>query len=465
MVRSGTAAGAVPDNDEEGRMTAHKRKILIVLAISLTAAVATVASTALARGTSGQTLTIWSYDNQNPGLEPVLQTLSKNFEASHPGVKINLVFKDFTSLTTTIGRALQSGAGPDVTEGNQGFQTDGQLVRAKLILPLDKYATKYHWSRWYGAGTAAQFRWSADGKHYGTGQLYGVAQAGQHVAVFYNASKLKQLGINPAKALSSLGNFEAALATARAKLPASEPVLMLGNKEGYDAPYVAMNILGSLGKAAQVRNWIFHNGAANIDTPTTIQAFSTLQSWAKKGYLPTGVNALAESDAVSNFAKGQGVFSIEGVWYAAIIKSGLKGAAGAAAMPPAKVGGQHASIGSTSGPWHISAKTKNPDLAAAWLNYIISSPAAVKLMYGQQQIPAILSAKPPKGDPFLSELVASWTLLNKQNGLLLYADWASPTMLQTISQNLQKMLGGRAAPSDVAKAMQDDWTKFNGTLR
>src|SRR4051794_18078322 len=121
-------------------MTAHRRKILIVLAIGLTAAAATVASTALARGSSGQTLTIWSYDNQNPGLEPVLQKLSKNFEASHPGVKITLVFKDFTSLTQTVGRALQSGKGPDVTEGNQGFQTDGQLVRAKLILPLDKYS-------------------------------------------------------------------------------------------------------------------------------------------------------------------------------------------------------------------------------------------------------------------------------------------------------------------------------------
>ena len=84
-----------------------------------------------ARTSASQTLTIWSYDNQNPGLEPVLKTLSKNFEASHPGVKINMVFKDFTSLTTTVARALQSGAGPDVTEGNQGFETDAQLVQAR----------------------------------------------------------------------------------------------------------------------------------------------------------------------------------------------------------------------------------------------------------------------------------------------------------------------------------------------
>ena len=38
---------------------------------------------------------MWSYDNQDPGLEPVLKQLSKDFEKSHPGVKINLVFKEF----------------------------------------------------------------------------------------------------------------------------------------------------------------------------------------------------------------------------------------------------------------------------------------------------------------------------------------------------------------------------------
>ena len=42
-------------------------------------------------------------------------------------------------------------------------------------------------------------------------------------------------------------------------------------------------------------------------------------------------------------------------------------------MPPGRVG-KHVGIGATSGPWHISAKTKYPDVAAAWLNYIIARP-------------------------------------------------------------------------------------------
>ena len=442
-----------------------RTKVTVAVAALATLAASAVVATASAHSGGGQTLTIWSYDNQNPGLEPVLKTLSKNFQAAHPGVKINIVFKDFNALLTTVGRALASGSGPDLTEGNQGFQTDGELVKAKLILPLDKYAKKYNWSRWYGPGTATQFRWTSDGKHFGVGNLYGVGQTGQHIALFYNKAKLKQLGISAASALSSLPGFEKALAAARAKLPASEPVLQLGNKEGYEAMWVAFDVLGSIGSPASVRNWIFHKSGARIDTPATTKALGLIQTWMNDKYLPADANALQEADAAANFAKGQGLFFIDGVWNAGIVKSGLKSNAGVVVMPPGRVGGLHGSIGSTSGAWHISAKSKNPDLAAAWLNYVISSPTAVKLMYGQQQIPAVLNAKPPVNDPFLAQIVKSWSILNKQNGLLLYGDWASPTMLQTISTNMQKLLANKTTPQDVAKAFQDDWAKFDKTLR
>src|SRR5262249_53487725 len=129
------------------------------------------------------TLTMWSYDNQDPGLEPVLKQLSKQFEQAHPGVTINLVFKDFNSLVGTVPRALASGSGPDVTEGNQGYQTDAQLVKAKLILPLDKYIKKYHWAQLYSPATWGMFRWTPDGKSFGKGPIWGLAQTGQNVVV------------------------------------------------------------------------------------------------------------------------------------------------------------------------------------------------------------------------------------------------------------------------------------------
>ena len=114
-------------------------------------------------------------------------------------MKINLVFKDFNSLVGTVPRALASGNGPDVTEGNQGYQTDAQLVKAKLILPLTKYVKKYKWDRLYAPSTWGMFRWTPDGKSFGKGPVWGIAQTGQNVVAFYNKRKLRQLGFNPNK--------------------------------------------------------------------------------------------------------------------------------------------------------------------------------------------------------------------------------------------------------------------------
>ena len=74
--------------------------------------------------------------------------MTANFEKKYPNVKINLKFLDFNSLVNTVNRALSSGNGPDITEGNQGYQTDALQVKAKLILPLDQYIKAYGWNKW-----------------------------------------------------------------------------------------------------------------------------------------------------------------------------------------------------------------------------------------------------------------------------------------------------------------------------
>ena len=194
--------------------------LIVIVAVVLVAVGAGVSYGAKKETT---TLTMWSYDNQDPGLEPVLKQLSKEFEASHPGVKINLVFKDFNSLVGTVPRALASGSGPDVTEGNQGYQTDAQLVKAKLILPLTKYVNKYGWNKLYAPSTWGMFRWTPDGKSFGKGPVWGIAQTGQNIAVFYNKKKFKQAGIDPNKWPKTYAGFEAMLAKLRAKLPVERP--------------------------------------------------------------------------------------------------------------------------------------------------------------------------------------------------------------------------------------------------
>ena len=437
--------------------------VLVLVAFTLLAAV--TAGAYAGRQATTTTLTMWSYDNQDPGLQPVLQQLSKDFEKSHPGVKINLVFKDFNSLVGTVPRALASGSGPDVTEGNQGYQTDAQLVKAKLILPLTKYVKKYGWDKLYAPSTWGMFRWTPDGKSFGKGPVWGIAQTGQNVAVFYNKKKLRQAGVNPNKMPQTFAGFDRMLGRLRAKLADSDPVIMAGNKEGYGFIHLFGGIWGASVKPTAVRNWIYHVPGSRYDTPGTIKALAKLQQWGKAGYFNDDYNAVGNDASAGEFAKGKGAMWIGGDWDSTIIKTGL-GAANVGVMPiPPGPSGQWASIGGLSGPWHISAKTKYPDLGAEWLNYVITSPRAKALMYSQQQIPSDRRAKAPKGDAYLAQVSKAFQLVANDDGLLLYTDWASPSMYTTLQNQFQLLLAGRTTPAGMAKTVQDDWAKFDKTLR
>jgi raffinose/stachyose/melibiose transport system substrate-binding protein len=442
-----------------------KRRLAVGLVIALGVLAAVVGvSTSYGAKAAPITLTMWSYDNQDPGLEPVLKQLSKEFEQKHAGVKINLVFKDFNSLVGTVPRALASGSGPDVTEGNQGYQTDAQLVKAKLILPLDKYIKKYHWDRLYSPSTWGMFRWTPDGKSFGKGPIWGLAQTGQNIVVFYNKAKLRSLGFNPDKLPTTFAGFDKLLGQLRAKLPKSDPVIEEGNKEGYGFIHLFGGIWGAYVNPASVRNWIYHVPGSRYDTAGTIKALAKLQEWAKAGYFNSDYNAVGYDISAGLFAKGKGVFWIGGDWDSTIIKTALGKDAGAMASPPGP-SGVWSSIGGLSGPWHISAKTKYPDLGAEWLNYVITSTQAKKLMFGQQQLPADRSAKAPANDPYLTAVYKAFKTVANDNGLLLYTDWASPSMYTTLQNQYQQLLAGRTSPEGMAKAVQSDWDKFDKTLR
>ena len=440
-----------------------KTRLSIGLTVAAVVLVAVYTASSLAARSSTTTLTMWSYDNQDPGLEPVLKQLSTQFEQSHPGVKINLVFKDFNSLVGTVPRALASGNGPDVTEGNQGYQTDAQLVKAKLIIPLDKYVAKYHWAKLYSPSTWGMFRWTPDGKSFGKGPIWGLAQTGQNVVAFYNKAKLRSLGVNPNKLPTTFAGFDALLAQLRAKLPKDQPVIEEGNKEGYGFIHLFGGIWGAYVKPATVRNWIYHVPGSRYDTPGTIAALGKLQQWAKAGYFNDDYNAVGYDVSANLFAKGKGVFWIGGDWDSTIIKTGLGTNVGAMPVPPGP-SGVWTSIGGLSGPWHISAKTKYADLGAEWLNYVITSASAKKLMFGQQQLPADSSAKAPSNDTYLTAVYDSFKKVADDNGLLLYTDWASPSMYTTLQNQYELLLAGRTTPAGMAKAVQSDWATFDKTL-
>lgn len=407
------------------------------------------------------TLNVWSADNQDPGPKPVIVALANSFHARYPNVTVKLKFYGLTDYLKIIQLALNSGNAPDVAEGNQGYGTDALLVKAKLIRPLNSYVKQYHWDKYFPPGTMAQFRWTPDGQTYGKGPIWGVGQFGQSTGIFYNKTVLKKYGFNPNKMPTTFAGFNKFLAQLRPKVPSSQPLAVIGDKSGYESMHSFGLVQGAFVPGSFVRNWIFHVHGSNYDSPANVKALALYQQWFKNGYFGNDFNAVDENEAAAAFAKGKGVFYLGGNWQAQVIHAGLGAAVGFMNMPPGP-NGKYVAVGATSLPLHISTRSKYPDVAARFIDWEIAGPHSARLMYAQNQVPAILGAPaPPKGNPYMASLAKGWQQLVRDNGLTLFPDWSADTMFQFLGAQLQELMAGRRSAAQIAKAVQANWAAFD----
>src|SRR5436853_6155659 len=108
--------------------------------------------------------------------------------------------------------------------------------------------------------------------------------------------------------------------------------------------------------------------------------------WFKKGYFGNDYNAVDENEAAAAFSKGKGVFYLGGNWQAQVIKAGLGNNVGFMNMPPGP-SGKYVAVGATSLPWHVSTRSKYPDVGAAFINWLIAGPKSAQLRYQTNPVP------------------------------------------------------------------------------
>ena len=116
------------------------------------------------------TLNVWA----DQGEQDLMKSIVPAYEKQFPNVTVKIQFKSFNDLTATVLNAMNSDSAPDVTQGNQGWATDGALVKAHLIRPLDDVVKAYDYEKAAGAAIS-QLEWSTDGKTFGSGSVYGMS--------------------------------------------------------------------------------------------------------------------------------------------------------------------------------------------------------------------------------------------------------------------------------------------------
>ncbi len=399
------------------------------------------------------TLSVWDQEVRG-GQNAEMTKLNQQFQAKYPNVTIKRTSKSFSDLKTTLKLALSGSNPPDVVEANQGYPDMVTFVKAGMLLPLDSYAKAYGWSKRYPPTLLALNKVSSDASHFGEGKLYGLSQMGEYVGVYYNKTKLKQLGLTPPATWSEL---VADLPKIKAK---GELPIQWGNLDKWPAIHTFGVIQAATAGKQDVRNLVFGTGDAKWTSAPTVQAAATLQSWAKKGYFPSGVNGIGYDDANKQFAQGKGVFDITGTWLAADLKGPMGSSLGVMPTPPGSKG--VATTGGESLAFGVTSKSKAPDVAAAYIDFITDARAA-DVMLKTGNLPAVpgQAASALSSASVEGQLVGGWQKISAADGLVPYLDYSTPTFYDTITAALQNLIGGKSTPQQFTDALQADYSKFH----
>ena len=397
------------------------------------------------------TLTTWDQEVRG-GQKKQITRLNEAFMSTYPNVKIKRVAKSFTNLNTTLKLAVSGPNAPDIVEANQGRQVMGQLVKGGLLKPLDAYADAYGWNDRWSKTLLDLNKFSSDGKQFGSGDLYGVSQQGEIVGVFYNRDMVKTVP-------KTFEEFESMLAAAKKK---GQTPISFGNLDKFGGIHEFQTVQNQFANKDATRNFVFAKDGASFDTSENKEAATTLQDWAKKGYFTKDFNGTGYDPAWQQFTKGKGPFTIAGTWITSDALTALGDKLGFFLMPGKEAGAEPVSLGGESLPWAITAKSKNADVAAAYIDFLTNSEAA-DVQVETDNLPATQPTTEPSA-PVQKEIFAAWKQLNDTDGLTPYMDYATPTFYDDFSGAVQKLLAGKTSPDAFTKSVQEDYAKFADTL-
>ncbi|WP_030689247.1 ABC transporter substrate-binding protein [Streptomyces globisporus] len=393
-------------------------------------------STAVPRGEV--TLTIVTSENTG-----TTRALAEAFHAGHPNVTVDLRYTPPEEYDENINRELSSDDAPDLALLNKL----GTTVKDGLIRSLDGYADVYGWESTYPSGQLDQWRSSPDGAELRFGPLWAAPAGFSMVGVYYNKATAARLGI---EVPADLAAFDAALAKAKA---AGEVPVQLGNLQGHSS-FVLQSIVDAQDGARETGNWVRGRPGSTLRTHGGREAARTLSHWADNGYFPDDANSKDLPAAVADFTRGQGLFLFDGSWDGHVIDRTMPGDAGFFLFPGDM--GNTTAIG-TSLAYAIPTRSDEPDLAAAFLDFM-NSPEAAAIQYSTGFLPVAHtdSVKAPAGH-VMGDITRGWAAVNEHDGLVNFFANSTPTMSTTLTSQSRRLIDREITPDDYLAALQNDW--------
>jgi len=395
------------------------------------------------------TLTVWDQEVRG-GQAAQIKRLNKAFQEQYPNVTIKRVAKSFEDLNKTLKLAVSGEKAPDVVQANQGRPIMGALVKGGLLKPLDPYVEPFGWEERFSPLLLDLNRFSSDGASFGEGNLYGLSQMGEIVGVFYNKEKVP----TPP---TTFEEFEQSLAEAKAD---GDIGIQFGNLDKWPGIHEYQTAYTGLGGDKQaMREFVFGRADASFDQPEFQDAAAKLQEWAEKDYFTPDFNGTGYDPAWQRFAKGKGRYLIAGTWLTADLADQMGDKVGFMVMPGQTADAEPAALGGESLPFAITSQSENPDVAAAYIDFITNAEAS-KVLAETGNLPAIAGGEDaiPEGLP--AEVFEAWNALREADGLVPYLDYTTPTAGDDFAGAIQEMLAGKTDPQEFTAKIQSHFQEF-----
>lgn len=389
-------------------------------------------------GSGGKELELWHYEAPDSAMGKAWDEAIKEFEATHPGVKVKFEEKGFEQIQKTAPMVLNSKDAPDVMEYNKGNATAGLLSRQGLLTDLTPEVTKRGWDKLISPNVQVTAKYDAKGTM-GGDTWYGVPDYAEYLQVYYNKDLFKKNGVEIPTTFAEL--------TAAMDKFVAKGVTPLTNA---GAEYMAHQFVYQLALDKADRSWVDayqrYTAKTNFNDAAWTYGATTFADWVKKGYIAKSSVSLKAEDAGVAFMSGKFPMMFSGSWWFGRVAAEAKFDWETAVWPGAKM-----TLGSGGNLWVVPKGSKNKQLAYDFIDITMKKKAQTTL--GNAGGVPVAADPSAITDAKAKKLIADFDGLSRSGGLAYYPDWPVAGFYDAWVAQTQKLMNG-TAPAEVLGGIQ-----------
>jgi raffinose/stachyose/melibiose transport system substrate-binding protein len=309
----------------------------------------------IAGAAQAQELKFWTLSFDNPNMAKAFDSIIKDFEAANPGVTVKLETRGTDEHKSALRVAGGSDQAPDIYFMWAGLGLGGEFVKSGLALPMDKYYAQYKWDDEFIAPSLAF------SKQYGE-HRYGLPFTFRGEGLYYNKALFQKAGIE-----GEPKTYDELIADADKLAAKGIAAITFGGTVNWHVMRLMDEIL-EVKCGPEKHDALMSMKVSWATEPCATASFEEMHKWSSKYFLKPFMG-IDQQQSFNLFLSGRAAMMLEGNWLVGQLRNAGKLADyGLFPFPGATRLYGFAEYN------YISTKSKNPDLAAKFLDYLESTP-------------------------------------------------------------------------------------------